>query len=260
MLFFVDESWQVTKNQKYRVGILAAINIKSYDYNDCAKQMYFLKKRSLGFDAGNVEIKGKNIFRNFLFKLESKGVMSNELNLARDIFRYIKTLGNTCFASVVFAKNEIDLACANENQLERPFFFLFERINLFMKENYPEFKAKLVFDDRGIQINRSISKSVSNFFQKSSVGKTLDSIVTTPLFAISTESVGIQLADMVAYILGSRFTGTTQKIEFFKKAKEIEFKSRAAFDIGGGQQRSLFGFKVIKEKEAGDLFSSRRTE
>jgi hypothetical protein len=45
----------------------------------------------------------------------------------------MKTLGVRLFASIVFSKEELDLSCTNVNQLERPFFFLFERIDLFMK-------------------------------------------------------------------------------------------------------------------------------
>ena len=245
MLFFIDESWQTTKDGKFKVGILAATQIKSYDYNECSKQVFFLKTKHLGVSAGNKEIKGNGIFRNYLFDLEAKGITSRELNLARDVLIYMKTLGVVCFASVVFAQKEIDLACADANQLERPFFFLFERIDLFMKENHPELKVKLIFDDRGIQVNKAISKSISNFFHKSHTGQSFDSIIKIPLFAISTESVGIQLADMIAYILGSRFTGNRQKYDFFKKAKELEFKSRTLFSIRDGQH-SLCGFKVIK--------------
>ncbi len=258
MLFFLDESWQTTDNEKYKVGILAAVQIKSHDYNECSKQLYSLKSKHLGIAAGNKEIKGNGIFRNYLFDLEAKGIASRELSLARDIFAYMKTLGVVCFASVVFAQKEIDLACANAVQLERPFFFLFERIDLFMKENHPGLKAKLIFDDRGIQVNKAISKSVSNFFHKSHAGQAFDSIIKIPLFAISTESVGIQLTDMIAYILGARFTGNKQKFEFFRKAKELEYKSRNLSYIDG-KQYPLNGFKVIKEKEAGDLFSSGRT-
>jgi hypothetical protein len=65
----------------------------------------------LGIPAGNKEIKGNGIFRNYLFDLEAKGIVSRELNLARDVFAYMKTLGVVCFASVVFAQKEIDLAC-----------------------------------------------------------------------------------------------------------------------------------------------------
>ena len=31
MLFFIDESWQSTKDEKYKVGVLAAVQIKSHD-------------------------------------------------------------------------------------------------------------------------------------------------------------------------------------------------------------------------------------
>ncbi|MBI4653653.1 MAG: DUF3800 domain-containing protein [Nitrospirae bacterium] len=258
MLFFIDESWQSTQDGKYKVGVLSAIQIKSHDFNECSKQIYELKIKNLGYRAGDLEIKGREILRNYLFELESKGIKSKELNLVRDILTYMQTLGIKLFASIVFSKKEIDLACANVNQLERPFFFLFERIDLFMKENYPGLMAKLIFDDRGIQFNKKISKSVSNFFHKSSIGQEFDTIIKVPFFAISTENVGIQMADIVAHILGSRFTGDKKQIEFFKKVKSLEFISRTLVDIRG-KMLQLLGFKVVKEKEAGDLFSPGRT-
>ena len=260
MLFFLDESWQITSDKKYKVGVIAAFQINSHDYNECSKQLYILKSKHWGSTSGNNEIKGKGIFKNFNFNLEEKGIVSYELNLARDIFSYLKTLGTTCFASVVFAQNELDLACANPSQLERPFFFLFERIDLFMKENHPGLKAKLIFDDRGVQVNKAISKSVSNFFHKSQKGLIFDSIIKVPLFAISTENIGIQLADMVSHILGGRFTGNIRKFEFFRGAKELEYKSRKLFPGKEGKQYPLNGFKIIKEKTAGDLFNSERAE
>jgi hypothetical protein len=128
-----------------------------------------------------------------------------------------------------------------------------------MKENHPGLMAKLIFDDRGVQNNKNISASVSNFFHKSHAGQSFDNIIKVPFFGISTQNVGIQIADIVASILGKRFTGNIEQIEFFKKAKELEFKSRTLFEIKG-KKMPLNGFKVIKEKEAGDLFSPGRTE
>ena len=119
--------------------------------------------------------------------------------------------------------------------------------------------AKHIFDDRGIQVNGAISKSISNFFHKSHAGKTFDSIIKVPFFALSSECVGIQMSDMIAYILGARFTARAGKWEFFKKAKELEFISRSTVMIAG-KDRPLMGFKIIKEKEAGDLFNSGRIQ
>jgi hypothetical protein len=61
----------------------------------------------------------------------------------------------------------------------------------------------------------------------------------------------------VAHILGNRFTGGREQVEFFKKAKELEFKSRTLFKINE-KMYPRYGFKVIKKKETGDLFGPGR--
>ena len=100
------------------------------------------------------------------------------------------------------------------------------------------------------------STSVSNFFHKSHVGQTFEKIVNVPTFAISNTNVGVQLADMIAYILGKKMTGHHSEIrEFDILAKELQFRSRKKFLVQGTEY-SLFGFKTIKDKnkkEAGDL-------
>lgn len=47
MLFFIDESWQSTRDNKYRVGVLSAVQIKSHDLNTCSTQMFELKVNRL---------------------------------------------------------------------------------------------------------------------------------------------------------------------------------------------------------------------
>ncbi len=245
MLFFIDESWQSTCDNKYKVGVLSAIQIQSHDFNECSSKIFGLKVQHLGYKNLEIELKGKEFLKNYLFKLEAKSIQSDKLNLVRDVLAYMKIRGVQFFASVVFSKKDIDLACADANQLERPFFFLFERIDLFMKENYPGLMAKLIFDDRGVQCNENVSKSVSNFFHKSKTGKSFDTIIKAPFFAISSENVGIQMADLGAYILGARFTGDRKKIEFFKKVKELEFISKTLIDKNGSP-KPVLGIKVIK--------------
>ncbi|MCG6551345.1 MAG: DUF3800 domain-containing protein [Candidatus Magnetominusculus sp. LBB02] len=246
MLFFIDESWQSSLNNKHKVGVLSAIQIDSRNFNEYSSHIFKLKSIYLGVNSG--EIKGKELFNNYHFKLESKGIKSIGLELARDIFNYMETLKTRYFASIVFSEQEIDLACNDANQLERPYFFLFERIDLFMKESYPTLMAKLVFDDRGVQDNKKISKSISNFFHKCSVGQKFDSIIKVPLFAISSENVGIQMADIGAYLLGKRFTGDKTRLEFFKKVKGMQFISDTPVAEVKGKTLPLKGFKVIKEK------------
>lgn len=260
MLFFIDESWQTTQDNKYKVGVLSAVQIKSHDFNECSRHLYSLKIKHLGYQCCENEIKGKDLLKNYCFKLEEKGIKSTNLNLVREIIDYTEQIGSCFFASIVFAKEESDLACSDVKFLERPFFFLFERIDLFMRENYPGLMAKLIFDDRGLQTNAKLSKSVSNFFHRSRVGQSFDTIITVPFFAMSTENIGVQLADIAAHILGSRFTGNRKKSEFFNKIKKLEFVSRTFVEINDKLKLPVKGFKVIKEKEAGDLFSLGKTK
>ena len=179
--------------------------------------------------------------------MEWKGIKSDQLNLARDVFDYAEHHGIKGFASIVRDEKEVDLSCADVKQLERPFFFLFERINYFMQEHYPDLTATLVFDDRGIAQNEKISQSVSNFFHLSQKGKTFDRIMKVPLFAISSENVGIQLADMIGHIIGRRETGDEKVIaEFWKKAKQLEYKSKVEVGLEGAKKFHLFGYKVAR--------------
>ena len=129
-----------------------------------------------------------------------------------------------------------------------------------MEENYPGLMAKLIFDDRGIEVNRKISESVSNFFHKSHAGQSFERIIKVPCFAISKDNVGLQIADIVAYILGKEIMVGNQIKEFREKVKKLEFISRKLFDVGD-RRYPIFGFKTIKDKEeeAGDLFSPGRT-
>ena len=157
MLIFIDESWQSSESKPHeKVGVLSAIAIRSTDFNEYSRQIWNFKIKQLGPKCGDLEVKGKEIFKKYHFRLEWKGVASHQLNLARDILRYADTHGAKAFASVVLDQAEVDLSCADDKQLERPFFFLFERINLFMQENYPDLTASLVFDDRGITQNEKI--------------------------------------------------------------------------------------------------------
>ena len=248
MLFFIDESWQTSQNKpENKVGVLSAVAIRSIDFNEFSRQLWNFKVKHLGAKCGDVEIKGKEIFKKYFFRLEQKGIKSYQLELARDIFSFAETRGAKAFASIVLDEKEVNLSCADVKQLERPFFFLFERINLHVQESYPDLVATLIFDDRGITQNEKISSSVSNFFHLSHVGKSFDRINKVPLFGISSENVGIQIADMIGHLIGRRETGDEKIIaEFSKQIKQIEYKSKTKIDVAG-KKFDLFGFKVARK-------------
>jgi hypothetical protein len=257
MLIFIDESWQSSESHpKDKICVLSAVAIGSNDFNEYSRQIWNFKVKHLGPKCGDAEIKGQEIFKKFLFRLEWKGIKSHQLNLAREVFNYSESHGAKAFASIVRDEKEVDLSCADVKQLERPFFFLFERINFFMQENHPDLTAVLVFDDRGITQNEKISQSVSNFFHLSHTGRAFDRIMKAPLFAISSENVGIQIADMIGHIIGRRETSGEKIIgEFWKLVKQLEYRSKTEIVREEGKKFTLFGIKMARshgkdEKEA----------
>lgn len=251
MLFFIDETWQQTGDKKHKAGVLGAIPISSPVFNDLSVQVYNIKKKYLGFQAADLELKGHKLFQRYYFRLEQKGIKSDQLNIAREVFSLCDTFGVKTFASVTFEKSELDLACANADQLERPFFYLFERINQFMKENHPNLVAKLIFDDRGVPMNQRVSKAISNFFHKSQIGRSFDKILKVPFFAISSENIGIQMADLVGHIIGRRFTGDKNiTVEFFKKVKAMQFESK---ELKGPEGQPVKGIKAIRVKGGAEI-------
>lgn len=251
MLFFIDESWQTTQSKRFAVGVLAAVAIPEEVFNEFSINAYVMKRKCFGQVADTYEFKGTSLFSRSSFKLEKSGTSCINLNLARVFMDMWTANGFKVFASVTFAKDEIPLGCSDENNLERPFFFLFERIDKYMRETAPGRAGKLVFDDRGYNTNKKISKAVSNFFHKSYVGRSFDTILKAPLFTISSQSIGAQAADLSAYIIGRRFTGDKIFIpEFFQRIKALEFESKETGTDLWGRQVATRGIKVVHPKGA----------
>ena len=58
------------------------------------------------------------------------------------------------FGVVCFRDNLQNFVNQDELRLDRTFEFLFERIDAYMRSEFPERYAKLIFDDRTVQANR----------------------------------------------------------------------------------------------------------
>ena len=63
MLFFIDESWQLSEDRKHKAGVLSAIAMPSNRFNEISQEVFNLKKKHLGYQAGNLELKGHKLFQ-----------------------------------------------------------------------------------------------------------------------------------------------------------------------------------------------------
>jgi hypothetical protein len=223
MLFFFDESFRVSlKDNKLSLGALCGIAIPERDLSRVSQDIYQLKKKHLGTDfAQNMEIKGKELLKNWVFKLKEQGTPSHNLELAEDLLEYITSKKLPVFGCVCHEKGLQKFQVDDVRALDKTFRFLFERIDTYMKINRKNDMANLVFDDRDFGINKKKSEAITNFFLRSAAGLTMDSIVQTPFFAISqSHNIGLQLADFVTTIIAMHYAGNKKIDPYHKKLKQ----------------------------------------
>lgn len=223
MLIFFDESFRSSlRHVDVSLGALCGIGIPERELSRVASDVYQLKLKHMGTDfARNSEIKGKELFKNYVFKLMSRGIKSRNIALADDLIEYIVSKKLPVFGCVCFEKDLQLFEVDDVTALDKTFKYLFERIDTFMKKYRGDEIASLVFDDRDYGINQKNSEAITNFFQRSAKGLSMDSIVRTPFFAISqSQNVGLQLADFVTTIIGLRFASSRQIEPYFGALKK----------------------------------------
>lgn len=87
MLIFLDESFRksLTFTDK-PIGLLVGISMKQEDLSQIVADVFSLKVKYFDPDiARKMEIKGSEIFRNAVFKLENRGIKSTNLSFAADL-------------------------------------------------------------------------------------------------------------------------------------------------------------------------------
>lgn len=243
MLIFFDETFRHSrKHLGVQFGALCGIAIPEQQLTRVAKDVYQLKLKHLDAEyARNRELHGKELLKNFAFKLEARGIASRNLDLVRDILQYIRQKDLRIFGCVCFESKHQAFECTNLTALDKTFRFVFERIDMFMKIEHKTEMASIIFDSRDFGTDRNNAHAITNFFLRSPDGLALDSIVDTPFFAISqSQNIGLQLADLVTTIVGMRFESHPFIQPFYRELKGCFFRWKINEDQWGS------GLKVIR--------------
>jgi hypothetical protein len=223
MLIFFDETFRESiRHSNVSLGALCGIGIRENEISQVESDVFKLKLKHMGLEyARDHEIKGKDLLKNYVFKLEEKGIVSKNLAFAKDLIEYIVSKKLPIFGCVCFEKHLQRFQVDDVTALDKTFCYLFERVDMFMKIYCPDEMAILIFDDRDYRINQKNSAAITNFFQRSARGLSMNSIVRTPFFAITqSQNVGLQLADFVTAVIGLRFSSHEQVLPYFAALKE----------------------------------------
>jgi hypothetical protein len=240
MLVFLDESFR-TARTGHQLGVLYGIAIPEETLSEIGVDIYYMKRNSFGDEfARERELKGSMLLKAKNLRRPERPHAAASLSFVQDLLNYINkqrlvTLGVVCFDTSLR-----DFRCEDPDRLAATYRSLFFRLDHYMKRDFPNRQAKLVFDDIHHGENAARAAAITNFFSRSPVGQGYDSIVRLPFFAVSeAQNFGLQLADVVTTVCGMRFEGRQEIMPFWRTLK----KSLYRFSIGPRKHTTLMVLK-----------------
>ena len=113
MLIFFDESFRNSLTQPTKaLGIMSGIGISEQDLYTVMADVFQLKIKHFGIKlAKEMELKGKNLFSQSVFKIQKNGIQSVNLAFGLDLFEYIASKHFPVFGCVCFEEKLKGFQC-----------------------------------------------------------------------------------------------------------------------------------------------------
>jgi len=244
MWCFIDESWQ--EGGKEHIGVLAAAVGSQTDFELLGRHLYQVRKKYYNEENARdlrSELKGKDLFSNHSFKMLESGYSKN-LSVAREVIEWINHSGIRLAGITIYGETKPPLLSPNLKSLSTPFRELCVRISACLADHQP---GQLIFDQR-LGAQEEISISVHNYLAGIREGQRL---IPHPLIGVSNVWPGLQLADIVAHILGKYALGDKRFAFYYNKIKQAQIEGKN--HLG----KHVFGFLRL-QWEGGDNFKTRQ--
>lgn len=274
---FVDESGQDQRESPYEV--LAGVGVQDQDLWNLVKALQDAEIRHFGirYSDGNRELKAKKLLKRKVFKhaaqlsqmderyrpveataalLKGNTATKSQLTaLAQAKLAYVLEVFELCsryrvklFASIV--KTHIPNPNHRADYLRKDYAYLFERFFYFLEDTDTSAQGIVVFDELEKTKSRQLVNHMDSYFKKTSVGRLRAAqIIPEPFFVHSDLTTGIQIADLVAYIVSWGFR--TSELDEPARAELNPYvdlicrlRHRAVRDINGNSNFVIWSFAV----------------
>ena len=228
---FIDESGHDRTASPYEV--LAGVAIQDHAVREVIGQLHQEEIRSFGrrYSAGPRELKGrvllkKKVYRHRGLDVEvdpadipvlaraalDDGVRADDrmlkalaiakLEYVASVFSICAQLGCRAFASIV----ETDACPTGGGGLRKDYAYLFERFFYFLEDNDDREQGIVVFDELEKSQSHLLIDQMRRYFAETRVGQQRSShIIPEPFFVHSDLTTGVQIADLVAYVISWGF-------------------------------------------------------
>ncbi len=248
MLIFLDESFRMHASRNTKFGVLAGIAIPEDIFHSVQTDVYGARRPY--HDAvlkPEHELHGKELLGNATFKqMEMRG-FSLQWNLVTELLQFCQRKKLKVFGVVCFRPELQSFVCGDENRLDLTYRYLFERIDLYMKHNFPGRFAKIVFDNRDHQTHKKNAAAITNFFSRSTLGLSYGNILRVPFFAVSEgHNYGLQIADIITTVIAMRFQGDRRIDPLWQIVRQMLYKA----PHGG---KTLSSLKVLRNRPVNEL-------
>ncbi len=279
---FIDESGQDRRESPYEV--LAGVAVKDQELWNLIQALRDAELRHFGvrYTADRGELKAKKLLKAKTFRLAAQmeliepderrelaaACLANGAEagrrqltaLAQAKLAYVEEALEICarfrcraFASVSPADAP---RSAGMDFLRKDYAYLFERYFYFLEDTDREALGLVVFDELERVQSHLLIEQMNHYFQATWKGRTRASqIIPEPFFVHSELTTGVQLADLVAYILswGFRLPGMTEPARAELKGlvdRCCQLRHRAIREKMGNPQFVIWSFALINDLRA----------
>ena len=281
-IFFIDESGINKTESPYEV--LCGVAIEDKDIWNVISTLKNLEIQTLGTKYRNHEqdreIKGRKFLKRKTFKhasyfpdlrvdeipalaqrcleqgdsatrREQAGLALAKLNYVRGLLKICNQFRIKIFAAI--SSNPIrETDDKNDGLLRRDYVFLIERIYYYLDDKNNGDQGMIVFDEIGKSKSHILVSELENYFKKTVNGQLRSNlIIPEPFFVQSDLTTGIQIADIIAYIIswGFRLKGMSEPKreelnEFVDLIKPLRYRSLR--EINGNRETEVWSAFYVK--------------
>ena len=273
---FIDESG----GQESPFDVLAGIAVEDRDLWNLVSALQEAEIRIFGrrYTSGERELKATKLLKTKTFRLaqwpltvsdeEQRELAKKALDagdsarrpelaaLSRAKLKYTQEALDICarfrckaFASIVHKNSP----APNPAHLRKDYAYLFERFFYYLEDKDQSSSGIIVFDELEKSQSHVLVDQMDNYFKRTAKGRQRASrIVPEPFFVHSDLTTGIQLADIVAYVIswGLRFEGMNEpnrpELKGFAD-QVVRLRAQAVREVGGNPNYVIWSFAVISD-------------
>jgi hypothetical protein len=277
-ILFLDESGNDAIQSPYEV--IAGIAIEDKSIWNLIREIHLLEENIFGrrYSQGERELKARKLLKTKTFRLASqmpqfeeserrslaKACLDNGINptkvqltaLAQAKIAFVKEMlqivaNFRCKAFASIASPQLNLEDTPE-YLRKDYVYLFERYFYFLEDKPQEPSGIIVFDETEKNQSQRLILQIENYFKKTQKGRMRSSLlIPEPLFVHSDLTTGVQIADIVAYLIswGLRLNGMSKPIrtELTPLVELIKpLRNRVEREVGDVENHEIWSFTYVQ--------------